>query len=130
MTLYHFECPQALVDAFGGWLDRKMIDAYLKYAEVCFTHFKGRVKRWVTVNEQLIATAAGIMNGNFEQDKQKNLQNIYQMSYHVSLAEHRAISLLRQSTRKPKSARCVLSRWSIPSPAVARIFWPPRTPKN
>ena len=87
-----FECPQALVDAFGGWLDRKMIDAYLKYAEVCFTHFKGRVKRWVTVNEQLIATAAGIMNGNFEQDKQKNLQNIYQMSYHVSLAEHRAIS--------------------------------------
>ena len=84
------------MDAFGGWLDRKMIDAYLKYAEVCFTHFKGRVKRWVTVNEQLIATAAGIMNGNFEQDKQKNLQNIYQMSYHVSLAEHRAISLLRQ----------------------------------
>ena len=44
MTLYHFECPQALVDAFGGWLDRKMIDAYLKYAEVCFTHFKGRVQ--------------------------------------------------------------------------------------
>ena len=35
VTLYHFECPQALVDAFGGWLDRKMIDAYLKYAEVC-----------------------------------------------------------------------------------------------
>ena len=45
VTLYHFECPQALVDAFGGWLDRKMIDTYLKYAEVCFTHFKGRVKR-------------------------------------------------------------------------------------
>lgn len=41
VTLYHFECPQALVDAFGGWLDRKMIDAYLKYAKVCFTHFKG-----------------------------------------------------------------------------------------
>ena len=96
VTLYHFECPQALVDAFGGWLDRRMIDAYLQYAEVCFAHFKGRIKRWVTVNEQLIATAAGIMNGNFEDDKQKNLQNIYQMSYHVSLAEHKAISLLRR----------------------------------
>ena len=35
VTLYHFECPQALVDAFGGWLDRRMIDAYLQYAEVC-----------------------------------------------------------------------------------------------
>ena len=82
------------------------------------------------MNEQLIATAAGIMNGNFEQDKQKNLQNIYQMSYHVSLAEHRAISLLRQIDPEAEIGRCVLSRWSIPSPAAARIFWPPRMPKN
>ena len=96
VTLYHFECPQALVDAFGGWLNRQMIDHYLRYAEVCFNHFKGRVKLWVTVNEQLIATVAGIMNGNHETDPQKNLQNIYQMSYHVSLAEHKAMALLRQ----------------------------------
>ena len=66
VTLYHFECPQALVDAFGGWRSRKMIDHYLCYAQVCFEHFKGRVKRWATVNEQLIATAAGIMSGNHE----------------------------------------------------------------
>ena len=95
VTLYHFECPQAAVDEFGGWLSRKMIDQYLRYAEVCFTHFKGRVKRWATVNEQLIATAAGILNGNQEKDPQKNLKNVYQMSYNVSLAEHKAISLLR-----------------------------------
>lgn len=96
VTLYHFECPQILVDAFGGWRSRQMIDHYLNYAKVCFEHFKGRVKRWVTVNEQLIGTAAGIMTGNFEKDPVKNLKNVYQMSYHVSLAEHRAISLLRE----------------------------------
>lgn len=96
VTLYHFECPKALVDAFGGWKSRKMIDAYLTYAKVCFEHFKGRVKMWVTVNEQLIATSAGIMNGNFETDPHKNMQNIYQMSYNVSLAEHKAMSLLRE----------------------------------
>lgn len=96
VTLYHFECPQALVDAFGGWRSRKMIDSYVKYAQICFEHFKGRVKRWVTVNEQLIATAAGIMSGNFEKDPHKNLKNIYQMSYHVSLAEHKAMAVLRE----------------------------------
>ena len=58
VTLYHFECPQALVDAFGGWQSRKMIDAYAAYAEVCFRHFKGRITKWVTVNEQFIASAA------------------------------------------------------------------------
>lgn len=96
VTLYHFECPQALVDEFGGWRSRKMIDHYLQYAEVCFQHFKGRVKRWATVNEQLIATAAGIMSGNHEKDPHQNLKNIYQMSYNISLAEHKAISLLRE----------------------------------
>lgn len=96
VTLYHFECPQALVEAFGGWKSRKMCDAYAEYARVCFTHFKGRVKKWVTVNEQLIATAAGNLSGNFEKDPAKNLKNIWQMSYHVSLAEHMAFSLLRE----------------------------------
>ena len=96
VTLYHFECPQALVDAFGGWKDRRMIDAYVKYAEVCFTHFKGRVKRWVTVNEQLIATAAARNTGDTETDPRRRQKNTYQMSYHVSLAEHKAFALLHQ----------------------------------
>lgn len=96
VTLYHFECPLAPVEAFRGWLDRRMVDAYEEYARVCFTHFKGRVKRWVTVNEQLIATAASIMTGVSESDPQQNLKNVYQMSYHVSLAEHRAMNLLRE----------------------------------
>lgn len=96
VTLYHFECPMALVEKFGGWKSREMIDHYLNYASVCFKHFKGRVKRWATVNEQLIATAAGIMSGNHEPDPQKNLKNVYQMSYNISLAEHMAIALLRE----------------------------------
>lgn len=95
VTLYHFECPQALVDAYGGWKSRAMIDAYVRYAEVCFTHFTGRVKRWVTVNEQLIATAAPDNTGDTEQDPRQRMRNTYQMSYHVSLAEHRAMALLR-----------------------------------
>ncbi|OUP09725.1 glycoside hydrolase family 1 protein [Collinsella sp. An2] len=95
VTLYHFECPQVLVDAFGGWKSRRMIDAYLRYAEVCFRHFKGRVKRWVTVNEQLIATAAPDNTGDDERDPRRRQKNTYQMSYHVALAEHRAIALLR-----------------------------------
>ena len=96
VTLYHFECPQAPVDAFGGWKDRRMIDAYLRYAEICFTHFKGRVKMWATVNEQLIATASTRNTGDTETDPRKRQKNTYQMSYNVSVAEHKAFALLRQ----------------------------------
>lgn len=95
VTLYHFECPQALVDEFGGWLDRRMTDAFARYAEVCFTHFKGRVKLWATINEQLIASSSAVNTGDLEQDSKKRQGNTYQMSYHMSLAEHRAFELLR-----------------------------------
>ena len=45
-----------------GGLDRRMIEDYVHYAEICFEHFKGRVKRWVTVNEAVkFATAAGML---------------------------------------------------------------------
>ena len=96
VTLYHFECPQALVDAFGGWKSRKMIDAYVKYAEVCFRHFKGRIRKWVTVNEQFIATGAPDLAMGYVEDPYERSKWIYQISYHVSLAEHRAFSLLRE----------------------------------
>ena len=96
VTLYHFECPQALVDAFGGWKSRKMIDAYLNYAKICFTHFKGRVKRWATINEQLVASMAPDLTGDKETDGWKRQKNAYQMSYNMSLAEHKAFLLLKE----------------------------------
>lgn len=102
VTLYHFECPQALVDEFGGWLDRRMIDAFARYAEVCFRHFKGRVKLWATINEQLIASSSAVNTGDLEQDSKKRQGNTYQMSYHMSLAEHRAFELLRSIDSEAK----------------------------
>lgn len=95
-TLYHFEMPQALVDEFGGWKSRKCVEAYVKYATTCFTHFKGKVTMWGTINEQLIASAAKDLNGNKETDPHQQMKDMYQMSYHMSLAEKRAISELRK----------------------------------
>ena len=96
VTLYHFECPQALVDAFGGWQSRRMIDAYAAYAEVCFRHFRGRITKWVTVNEQFIASAAPGMAMAYIEDPFERSKKIWQISYHISLAEHKAFSLLKK----------------------------------
>lgn len=95
-TLYHFEMPQALVDEFGGWKSRKCIDAFVDYAKVCFTNYKGKIKYWATVNEQLIAMAAADLNGNHENDKKVQMQHMYQMSYHLSVAEKKVFKLLKE----------------------------------
>ena len=101
-TLYHFEMPQALVEEFGGWKSRQCIKAFEEYAEVCFKRWKGKIKYWVTINEQLIAMAASDLNGNHENDKVIQTQNMYQMSYHASLAEKRVFAILKTIDPKAK----------------------------
>nr|WP_315529479.1 6-phospho-beta-glucosidase [Carnobacterium maltaromaticum] len=51
ITLSHFEMPYHLVTEYGGWRNRKMIDFFVRFAEVCFTHYKDKVKYWMTFNE-------------------------------------------------------------------------------
>ena len=93
-TLYHFEMPQALVDAYGGWKSRECIDDYVNYASICFKRWKDQVPYWATINEQLIASAASDLNGNKESSQK--IKDMYQMSYHMSLAEKKAMKLLKQ----------------------------------
>ena len=51
VTICHFDTPIALIKKYGGWKDRRMIDAYLKYCEAIFKRYRGRVKYWITFNE-------------------------------------------------------------------------------
>ncbi|APX72987.1 6-phospho-beta-glucosidase [Companilactobacillus allii] len=51
ITLSHFEIPYHLVKEYGGWRNRKMIDFFDHFAEVCFRRYKDKVKYWMTFNE-------------------------------------------------------------------------------
>jgi 6-phospho-beta-glucosidase len=91
VTIYHFDLPQALVDDFGGWTSRKCIDYYEKYAITLFERYGNRVKKWITINEQLMVMFAPDFNGIREESKRDNLKLTYQMSHHMSLAEKKAM---------------------------------------
>ena len=50
-TLYAYDLPQHLVDKYGGWGDRQIVDDYVRYVETVVEHFKGRIKYYVPFNE-------------------------------------------------------------------------------
>uniref|UniRef100_A0A7N0SZP6 Beta-glucosidase n=2 Tax=Kalanchoe fedtschenkoi TaxID=63787 RepID=A0A7N0SZP6_KALFE len=62
VTLHHSDHPQSLEDEYGGWVDRKIVEDFTAYADVCFHHFGDRVKYWTTLNE---ANVFIIMGFNF-----------------------------------------------------------------
>ena len=51
VTLSHYEMPLYLVDAYGGWENRKLIDLFENFARTLFERYKGKVKLWLTFNE-------------------------------------------------------------------------------
>ncbi|KAI5081576.1 hypothetical protein GOP47_0002158 [Adiantum capillus-veneris] len=65
VTLYHWDLPQALHDAYGGWLSSSVIDDFAVYADTCFKLFGDRVKHWITFNEPNIFIQMGYDLGNF-----------------------------------------------------------------
>jgi len=51
VTLAHFEMPYNLAKKYNGFMDKRVIDMFVKYAEVCFKRYKDKVKYWLTFNE-------------------------------------------------------------------------------
>ncbi|WP_437612380.1 6-phospho-beta-glucosidase [Erwinia sp. V71] len=51
ITLSHFEMPYHLVKEYGGWVNRKVVDFFVRYSEVVLKRYRHKVKYWMTFNE-------------------------------------------------------------------------------
>ena len=51
ITLSHFEMPYHLAKTYGGFMDRRTIDLFVRFAQVCFKRYSGKVEYWMTFNE-------------------------------------------------------------------------------
>jgi beta-glucosidase len=93
-TLYHWDLPQALQDK-GGWNNRETIDAFVKYSEVMFKEFSGKIKYWITLNEpwciSFLSNYIGVhAPGN------KDLQLATQISHHLLVAHGETVKKFRE----------------------------------
>lgn len=115
VTLYHFELPKNLVDSYGSWTNRKLIDLYLKFAKTMFEALKGKVKYWVTFNEMnhidpqtdasdiFTYMIAGLKYSEMENPK----ETLAQIGYNMTLAGVKA---------------CILGREIDPSNQIGCVF--------
>ncbi|ESQ37143.1 hypothetical protein EUTSA_v10002470mg [Eutrema salsugineum] len=63
VTLYHWDLPQTLQDEYEGFLDRRIIDDFRDYADLCFKEFGGKVKNWITINQLYTVPTRGYAIG-------------------------------------------------------------------
>lgn len=96
VTLYHWDLPQALEEAFGGWESPKAIEAYVNYATYLFNAYKGKVKYWITINEQNIFTGFGWMTAMHPPGKFNDEKTYYQVNHNVFLAHAKAVLAFKE----------------------------------
>lgn len=87
VTLSHYEMPLHLAETYGGWASRKVIDLFIRYADLVFRRYKDKVKYWLTFNEINMMLHApfnggGLMGSGEEIDKSL----LYQAIHHQFVA--------------------------------------------
>ncbi len=87
VTISHFETPLGL-QKYGSWADRRVVDFYTRYAHTLFTHFKGRVRLWLTFNEiNCMSTQPWVAAGIDSEEEAVRMK----AAYHQLLASARAV---------------------------------------
>lgn len=98
VTLYHYDLPQSLFDR-GGWENRATVDAFARYARICFDAFGDTVTSWLTINEPGYETLCSYGIGNYPPNVQ-DLGRRWRAMYHLLLASARAVGEFRAAGNK------------------------------
>jgi len=54
VTISHYEMPLYLATKYGGWVNRKLIDFFVRYATVVFNRYKDKVKLKILIVKNTI----------------------------------------------------------------------------
>lgn len=110
VTISHYEFPLALSFKQNGWLSRKTIDAYVRFAETLFKRYKGKVKYWLTFNEINVIGMTGYLSGGILSDNIDNMPEAqYQAAHHQFLASALAVQKCHELLPDAKIG-CMLAR--------------------
>ena len=88
ITLSHFEMPYYLAKEYGGWVNRKVIDCFVRYAVTVMERYKEKVKYWMTFNE------INVLSGWCQIGVHNNCpQNLFQAHHHIFVASAKTVLL-------------------------------------
>ncbi len=96
VTIFHFDLPLELQKKYGGWNDRRMIDAYVNYCKILFENYRDDVKYWLTYNEQNMLIFFGAVDMIGGSGKLQSLNDLYNQAHIQFVAQAKAIHLCHE----------------------------------
>lgn len=117
VTMFHWDLPLYLEDAYGGWINPQIVTDFTSYADFLFTTFGNRVKNWITINEPYSYCVNGYANANFAPAVPEPSYKPYACGHNMILA-HISVYELYNSTyrdnQKGNISIAINSDWPYP----------------
>ncbi len=89
ITLYHWDLPSAL-QLRGGWLNPEIEQWFGRYARIIAEHFKGRVTKYMTINEPQCIVGLGYGAGVLAPGLKLSEENLARIYHHICLCHSEA----------------------------------------
>ncbi len=94
VNLYHFDMPMAMQN-IGGWESRQVVEAYVRYASICFEQFGDIVSKWFTHNEPVVPVEGQYLYGS-HYPAECNFKKGVQAGFHAILAGAKAVKVFKE----------------------------------
>mgnify|MGYP000003079282 FL=1 len=95
MNLHHFDIPVHLLQKYGGWESKHVVDLFVKFARVAFEEFGQDIKYWTTFNEPMVIPEAGYLYGFHYPKYIGKGKEAVQVMYNINLASAKTIALYK-----------------------------------
>ena len=95
LCLEHYELPAALLEQYGGWGSKKVVELYVRYAERVFERYAGKVTRWFTFNEPIVVQTRVYLDA-LRWPYEQNTHKWMQWNHHKNLATAKVVRLFRE----------------------------------
>lgn len=120
-TLFHWDSPQALEEAYGSWRDRRMAEDFASYASAVVQRLGDRITHWMTLNEISCFTHIGYGVEQRPPHAPGTLvatpKDVWQTSHHALLAHGLACQAIRAAS--PQACRVALvDNFAVPVPLM------------
>ena len=124
VTISHYETPLHLARTYDGWVDRRMIGFYERYARTLFERYGDRVKYWLTFNEINAVLHAPLMAGGIWTPKEQlSDQDLYQAIHHELVASASVTRIAHEINPDLKVGCMIIAMPTYPlTPAPADVW--------
>ena len=113
-----------LIEHYGGWRNRKLIDFYGNLCQVIFNRYKGLVKYWLTFNEVNMILHAPFMGAGICFEEGENQEEVkYQAVHHELVASALAIKIAHQVDPENKVGCMLAAGQYYPNTPNPADYW-------